>query len=97
MVERILESTRPPRRPDRSAPAQGWNDDLQSLLGQAVARLSQATGCPRVAVFSRRADGEPYILAATPEAAGPHDACATLLDGVLARSATSGRSAWDLG
>ncbi|HKJ24393.1 MAG TPA: HAMP domain-containing sensor histidine kinase [Myxococcota bacterium] len=54
--------------------------DVQALLGRAVVRLAQATGCPRVAAYGRRADGASFVLAASPEAAGPHDPDADLMD-----------------
>jgi signal transduction histidine kinase len=54
--------------------------DVQTLLGRAVARLAQATGCPRVAAFGRRDDGRPFVLAASPDAAGPPDPDTELMD-----------------
>ena len=53
--------------------------DLQTLLSQAVARLVQATGCSRIAAWDRRADGAAFVLAASTEAAGPHEPDAELL------------------
>lgn len=54
--------------------------DVQALLGRAVTRLAQATGCPRMTVWGRRADGRPFVVAASTEAAVPHDPDPELMD-----------------
>ena len=39
--------------------------DVQSLLADALRRLAEATGSGRACAWARRADGEPYLIAAT--------------------------------
>ncbi|MBW2315512.1 MAG: HAMP domain-containing histidine kinase [Deltaproteobacteria bacterium] len=56
--------------------------DVQAVLGQAVMRLAQASGCPRVAAFGKRADGSAFTLAASAEATGPHEPDPELIDAV---------------
>ena len=54
-------------------------EDFQTLLSGAVSRLAAATGCTRVAAWGRRSEGEALVLAATAEAAGPHEPDGELL------------------
>jgi len=60
------------------------SDDVQTLLGRAVTRIAQETGCPCVAAFGRRDDGKPFVLAASVEAAGPEGADAELMEALAA-------------
>ncbi len=81
----------------RAKKSSGWSDDLQSLLTQAVSRLARMTGCTHVAAWALRPDGTPYVLAATPEAAGPYTACREIIACVLSRPVEGGPRSADLG
>ncbi len=39
--------------------------DVQSVFARAVARLAEGTGCDRVAAWTARESGEPYVVAAS--------------------------------
>ena len=43
----------------------GDSSDVQSLLGDALRRLAETTGSGRACAWGRRANGEPYVIAAT--------------------------------
>ena len=69
MTSSITRHSDAPRREGR--PVDEAAVDLQTVLTRAVARLAEATGCPRVAAWGQRPDGTPFVVAATPDAAGP--------------------------